>query len=430
MIVRTSAVPLLAPVALTLLLGGCQARDTTAHRPLLTGRAVLPAATFAPGLPVGRELPPEVNGQTLPFAGPPVQGFSSLVARPDGAWLALQDNGFGSLANSPDVPLRWYLLNLDLDGGKPHGGPVTVTATVDLTDPDGKVPFPLADPDPARRLCGADFDPESCVALDDGTLWVGEEFGPSLLHFSADGKLLDSPVPIPVTPALRPYGGGSYVFCSPDTPELRFGRPDGAPLSRPAEEVANLPRSGGAEGLARNSDGSLLYVAVEKALRADPDQRRRSLLEFDPVHTRFTGRFWFYRAESDSACVTSLEAFTDQVFLVLERDSAQGAAARLKRIYRVDLEDADQDGFLRKQLVCDLLDLRDNLGYSAAEPGAVGLGPDYSFPYVTPESLVILDAQTLLVANDNNFPFSTGRRPGRPDDNEFIRVRLAAPLVP
>jgi hypothetical protein len=31
---------------------------------------------------------------------------------------------------------------------------------------------------------------------------------------------------------------------------------------------------------------------------------------------------------------------------------------------------------------------------------------------------------TYLVINDNNFPFSAGRNPSLPDDNEFIRARL------
>ncbi len=34
----------------------------------------------------------------------------------------------------------------------------------------------------------------------------------------------------------------------------------------------------------------------------------------------------------------------------------------------------------------------------------------------------------LLVLNDNNFPFSTGRTPGRADANEFIVIRLEQPL--
>jgi hypothetical protein len=37
---------------------------------------------------------------------------------------------------------------------------------------------------------------------------------------------------------------------------------------------------------------------------------------------------------------------------------------------------------------------------------------------------VILDDRTLGVLNDNNLPLSSGRNPGRPDDNEFITIRL------
>ena len=32
--------------------------------------------------------------------------------------------------------------------------------------------------------------------------------------------------------------------------------------------------------------------------------------------------------------------------------------------------------------------------------------------------------------NDNNFPFSSGRTPGEPDNNEFITVQLPASLRP
>lgn len=39
-----------------------------------------------------------------------------------------------------------------------------------------------------------------------------------------------------------------------------------------------------------------------------------------------------------------------------------------------------------------------------------------------------LDARTLGVLNDNNYPFSAGRTPGQPDNNEFILIRLDAPL--
>jgi hypothetical protein len=50
------------------------------------------------------------------------------------------------------------------------------------------------------------------------------------------------------------------------------------------------------------------------------------------------------------------------------------------------------------------------------------------FPFITIESLLILDERTLLVANDNNFPMSAGRTPGQPDDNEIIAIRLGTKL--
>ncbi|MBC8098142.1 MAG: hypothetical protein H7Y11_01750, partial [Armatimonadetes bacterium] len=64
-------------------------------------------------------------------------------------------------------------------------------------------------------------------------------------------------------------------------------------------------------------------------------------------------------------------------------------------------------------------------GLTTAEAGVVGFGPIFKFPFVTIESVLPLDADTLLVVNDNNFPFSSGRRPGVAADNtEFILLGL------
>ncbi len=76
------------------------------------------------------------------------------------------------------------------------------------------------------------------------------------------------------------------------------------------------------------------------------------------------------------------------------------------------------------------MDIADSHGLTREESGAIGLGPQYSFPYVTPECLVVIDDRTLLVANDNNYPMSVGRRPpDTPDDNEFILLRLPRSLA-
>ena len=182
----------IALAAAVIFIGACapdSARHSTIGRAELTGRAVLPADTFAPGPAVGGALADTVNGRATPFASPPVQGFSSLVVLPGGGYLALMDNGFGTLANSGDFPLRWFRLRVDLDQGR-----VAVLGLVDIADPQRRLPFPIVQPAGPRILTGGDFDPESWVRLDDGTFWIGEEFGPFLLHVGDDGALLTEPV--------------------------------------------------------------------------------------------------------------------------------------------------------------------------------------------------------------------------------------------
>jgi hypothetical protein len=75
-----------------------------------------------------------------------------------------------------------------------------------------------------------------------------------------------------------------------------------------------------------------------------------------------------------------------------------------------------------------------------AIPDPLGVGGDGDFfrlPFYTIESVHVVDERTLLVASDNNFPFSNGRSrsrsPGRAgpleaDGTEIILVRLGAPL--
>jgi hypothetical protein len=392
----------------------------------LIGRAVLPADTFLPGTgPIGVALDAEIYGRELPFKDLPVQGFSSIVLRDGGDCVALQDNGFGTMANSPDYPLGWFHLHLKLDDPPPSGGAVEVLDFVPWSDPERRIPFAVTLADSSGRpLTGADFDPESFVRMNDGSFWAGEEFGPYLVHVGPDGAILEKPVPIPVVPPLRAFSRGSPVLRTPDHPDLRFLRKEEMRL-----ELANLPRSGGIEGLARNTAGDRI-AAVEKPLIDDQERTRRVILEFDPARHGFSGAFWFYEADREDVSLTSLEGVNDRIFLVMERDTAEGLAAQIKRIYRVDLEKIDSRGYLKKNLVCDLLDIRDADGLTRAEDGAVGLGEAFSFPFVTPECLAVVDDRTILVANDNNYPLSAGRRPpGTPDDNEFILLRLSRSLA-
>lgn len=407
-----------------LLLGcGCS-RDGAkpAGKPLawLDGRVVLPADTFAGEGPVGAALDTTVNGRRLPLAQVPVQGFSSLL-RDGEELIALQDNGLGTLANSADSPLRWYRLRPDWVTGA-----VTVTGTVELSDPDRLLPFPLAGDKrlhEGRRLSGADLDPEAMVAMDDGTFWIADEFGPSLVPVDARGVVLDKPALVPMPVAMRAFARGSPYLRTPDHPDFRALRNDAS-----RRDLANLPRSGGIEGLARSAAGDRLYAVIEKGLLDDPDGTRRLLLEFDPARRNFTDQCWFYRASAANVSLSSLDSDGTGGLLVLERDPGEGRQALIKRVYRVVPGQLDETGYLVKTLVCDLLSIDDERGVTDHERGAIGLGRHFTLPFVTPECVLLLDSSTLLVANDNNYPFSAGRRAGKPDDNEIVRLHLLTPL--
>jgi hypothetical protein len=106
---------------------------------------------------------------------------------------------------------------------------------------------------------------------------------------------------------------------------------------------------------------------------------------------------------------------------VIERDNGAGPTARFKAVLLIDLRDRDGDGYVDKHLLVNLMAVPDPAGIG-------GFGPFFSFPFVTIEDVEIVGRSTIAVLNDNNFPGTGGRAPDRPDENEFILVRLDQPL--
>ena len=107
----------------------------------LIGRAVLPAATFAPGPTSGRQLgAAPINGQPVPFLHKqPVQGFSAVLNNGDGSFLVMSDNGFGSIENSADYHLRVYRIRPDFETKDGGSGMIAVEGFFELRDPEKHV---------------------------------------------------------------------------------------------------------------------------------------------------------------------------------------------------------------------------------------------------------------------------------------------------
>ena len=363
--------------------------------PTLAGRAILPAEATAPA-PFGAA--PNTDPAPAPGATQPVGGFSALIPAGGRTYWAMPDNGFGSKANSRSFLLRVYRVRPRFETAAGGPGTVDVLDAITLRDPDDRVPFPIVTEGTTERLLtGGDFDIEAVRVDRDGDLWFGDEFGPFLLHADATGRLLEAPIRLP-------------GVSSPDDPLLAPG------------QTATLPRSRGFEGMAISPNGRYLLPVLEGAPIGAANPRTRHVLEFDTQEGAYTGRSWRHLTADPGHLGGDATTLDRRRLLLIERDNAEGAGARFKRVFAVDLRRTAPGGVLAKREVLDLLRIRDPAGLSLpAREGDVGVGDPFAFPYQTVESVLPVGPRRLMLVNDTNFG-SRGRNPTRPDDSDFSVV--------
>ena len=99
--------------------------------------------------------------------------------------------------------------------------------------------------------------------------------------------------------------------------------------------------------------------------------------------------------------------------------------ARVKRVTLIDTSRIDADGFVARLRQIDLMDIADPDEVTRGETSREGEGR-FTFPFVTIESVIRDGDDHILVGNDNNLPFSMGRRLGAADANEIIRLHVPA----
>lgn len=375
----------------------------------LIGRAILPAATFAEGPPSGAYISRQFDNLTLPFDNQPVQGVSAALLNSDGSFWAMSDNGFGRQENSRDYQLRVYRLRADLKTASGGTGTIQVEEFFTLRDPNRLISFPIVNDDSEERiLTGADFDLESIQRVADGSFWFGDEFGPFLLHTDATGVLLDAPISLP------DFSRQGRFLMSPQHPLL----PDDVP------QPARVASSGGFEGMALSHDGKLLMPLLEKPL-IDRKVKVLQMHIFDLATKRYTDQIFYYSLEPEAFAIGDFIMLSADEGLVIERDHSQGKLDGFKAIYKITFPKSGQ--MLKKRRVVDLLKIADPQHIAQAQPDDIGIGDgQFAFPFITIESLFIFDAakQQIAVLNDNNYPFSRGRSPTRPDDTELIVLQL------
>ncbi|MGL5114215.1 MAG: esterase-like activity of phytase family protein, partial [Beijerinckiaceae bacterium] len=165
------------------------------------------------------------------------------------------------------------------------------------------------------------------------------------------------------------------------------------------------------------------------------------ILEFDVTGEKWSGRHWKYVLEAGATAIGDFNMIDATTALVIERDNGEGTAdkacpadkraencfhdlAKFKRIYKIEMTDANANGPVRKIGHIDLMKIADpnKLARKPLNDGVL------TFPFFTIENVDVVDEKHIIVGNDNNLPFSSSRDPNKADDNELILLEVEALL--
>lgn len=226
------------------------------------------------------------------------------------------------------------------------------------------------------------LDLEAIVRMPDGSYWMGEEYRPSLLHFSADGRLLKRLVPM-----------GAVVKMD------GFTETESLPQS-----FSRRKRNRGFEGLALQ--GTKIIGFLQSSFQGD--SRVVRVVEYDTVEGRTTGEYiyLFHDAQKDWK-IGDVAALPDGSILVLEQTSEIGKEAE-RKIYRARLSEAtniltppissDEDLESLDESRLAARGIRAMPKIEIVDLAALG----YNFVSKV-EGLSVLDRRTLALINDEDF---------------------------
>jgi hypothetical protein len=351
-----------------------------------------------------------------------------------GRWWAVTDRGPNGIVERDGEKLRTLLApkfapSLVLlqvgevgESGKGDAAPIAIERVVPLATPAGRsltgLPtggpghLPVLSADGSTELAPDPdgVDTEAVVHLPDGTFWIAEEYGPSLLKVGPDGRAIERHVPA---------GTGNTSAAVPQRETI------------PAAYALRHDNRG-FEALAATPDGSRLWVLLQSPLdnpsrKAGKKTGNVRLLGFDPVAGTAAAEH-VYRlgdpadpgyltkgAPPDDGKLCAMATLGSAGLLVLEQDdvglarlyavSLDGATDTLRRAESgssgptlEQVRDLPAAGIVpvAKRLVGDLTGLREVMA-AQADGGRVRHGA------LKLEGLAIVDERHVLIANDDDF---------------------------
>jgi hypothetical protein len=188
----------------------------------------------------------------------------------------------------------------------------------------------------------------------------------------------------------------------------------------------------------------LLWAMLEKPLfnaEGQPEGAFLRAMAFDPAEGKWTGQGFKFALAEGATAIGDLNFIDATRALVIERDDGEGdpslkcagdpapdcfpLPAMLKRVVLIDTGTVDAEGFVRRIGHIDLMDVADPEGLSRLPTAAArDLTAKMTFPFFTIEDVMRFDDTHILVANDNNLPYSSGRQLDAAAANEFILLSV------
>ncbi len=216
-----------------------------------------------------------------------------LLKRPDGSLITGLPNN-ADMGGTGETPF-------DKDG-KP--------IVENMSEPFDKATNPI-------KLDNFGLDGEGIAALDDGTFWVSDEYGPHIVHFDQNGVELER----------------INAFVNDQRGTIKL----------PAE-YANRRPNRGMEGLAVTPDQKFLIGTMQSTMY-HPNKAVKNLdlvrLVTVELATGKTGQY-LYKQQKAQNSNSGIAALSNSEFVVIERDGAFLAdnPKAMKRLYRIDLSAA------------------------------------------------------------------------------------------
>ncbi|MGG1516053.1 esterase-like activity of phytase family protein [Paenibacillus oryzisoli] len=376
-------------------------------KPALTGKYELKAPNLADGIKMG------VGSSLTHLPGDPDNVFYTTADRgPNGQ---IDVNG-KTLRTFPLPNYTPTIYNIEASGGEikildkwplklsgndPVSGTSAITGLPNIKGRD-EAPFdPKGEKELAYDPYGLDIEGLAYNPTDD-TFWISDEYGPSIVHVKRDGTIIER---------IVPQGWASQAA----TPLV--------PARETLPAVYNkLRQNRGAEAVGITPDGKYMFMAMQNALR-NPDKamdnsRQVRILKFDLATLKPVAEFTYLLEDAKQfkdlaqgdIVISDLVAVNENTLLIDERDKFTGDKAQLKRIYQVDLstatnvlgkyDSADAAGKTLEQM--SVQDLKTN-SILPVKKWTVLDAVGFKFPYEKIEGVSLVNGDTLVITNDNDF---------------------------